>query len=135
MCNRQNLPNRVRKAHAAKVFAKVLQRDAYNRVVKVLVPGSEGKHYQVIIRRTPYLSVELLLDTSMGLVKPHFAYRYITYHAMATLMIAAEENDYRLSWCASREDAERLSRIGGRVLRIHNFDNRDVVEYAVLYDR
>lgn len=134
MCNRQNLPHRVRKAHAAVNFARVTQRDREGRIRAVEMPGSEAKRYLVIIRRKSHLSTELLLDTGSGYTKPHFAHRYITYHAMAALLMAAEENDYRLAWCANREDAERRARLDGRVLRIHNFDNPDVVEYAVLYD-
>ena len=51
MCNKDNLPERVEKAKAAMLFAKVSQYDTGGKVKAVFVPGSEGKQYRVIIRR------------------------------------------------------------------------------------
>jgi len=51
MTNKQNLPNRIEKAKAAKQFHKVMQYNADGLVKTVLLPGSDAKQYLVIIRR------------------------------------------------------------------------------------
>ena len=46
MCNKENLPERIQKAKAAMLFAKVSQNDTEGKVKAVFIPGSEGKQYQ-----------------------------------------------------------------------------------------
>lgn len=134
MCNKQNLPNRVEKAKAAKRFSRAMSHDRDGRPKTFVVPGTEGKRYHVIVRRKPRLTVELNLDTARGLIKPYYARQHITYHSMAALMMAAEREGYKIAWCANKKDAERRARLRGRVFSVQNFDNRDNIEYGVLYD-
>ena len=122
MCNKQNLPNRIEKAKAASLFAHVNQYDVEGRVKSVLLPGSNGKQYQVIIRRNRGISTELLLIINGNQTKPKYAAQ-ITYHQMAAIMLAAEEQGYKVTWTANREDAVRLSHLGGKVFNMRNFDN------------
>ena len=123
MCNRENLPERVKKARAAIRFAKVLRYDYRGRVQSVILPGSDGKHYHVIVRRGKSISAELNVDTGSGLQKPPFARRTLTYHALAAVMIAASEQGKTVKWCANRADAQRLSNIEGKAFRLVNHDN------------
>jgi hypothetical protein len=115
-------------------FATVTQRDNDGRVRAVILPGSEGKQYHVILRRGP-LSAELNLIVNGNLVKPHYAHRTLTYHAMAAVMIAAKEMDYTIAWCANEHDAEKLANLGGKkfVLRNHDNPNRDDCLWGVMH--
>ncbi|MFA5166570.1 MAG: hypothetical protein WC449_04755 [Candidatus Paceibacterota bacterium] len=132
MCNKTNLPDRVEKAKAAINFAKVSQYDTDGKVKSVLVPGSEGKQYQVIIRRSRgVMSTELLLVVNNQTVKPTYA-KNITYHSLTAVMIAAKEQGYNVTWTVNREDAVRLSRIGGTVFHIYNFDNPQELMWGVM---
>lgn len=133
MCNKKNLPNRVEKANAAQKFAQVIQRDRNDKIKSIIIPGSNGKRYQVIIRRGKNgLSTELLLlQGNHGYVKPDYT-KQITYHQMATVQMAANESGYKISWCANRDDAIRLAKLGGKVFRFRNFDNLNSVMYGVM---
>jgi len=123
MCNKQNLPERIKKSRSAVRFASVLHYDYRGCVTSVLLPGSDGKRYYVIVRRGKHISTELNVDTGYGLQKPPFARRTLTYHALAAIMVAASEHGMTVKWCANREDALRLSNIEGKAFRIVNHDN------------
>lgn len=132
MCNKANLPNRVEKAKAAMQFAKVTQRDKDGKIRSVILPGSEGKRYQVILRRDNRgLTSELLLLVNNSQLKPGYT-NQITYHQMAAVQMAANGNGYKVAWCANKNDAERLAKLGGRIFTFRNFDNRESVMYAVI---
>lgn len=132
MCNKTNLPDRVEKAKAAMLFAKVNQYDADGKVKSVIVPGSNGKQYQIIIRRNHgIMSTELLLVVNKQTVKPEFGAQ-ITYHQLTAVMVSANEAGYTVNWTANREDAVRLSRISGKVFHIYNFDNPTSVMWGVM---
>ena len=134
MCDKELLGGRVDRAKKAVQFSLVVSRDQKGRPKVVLTPGKNMRDYHIIIRRNGSLSVELNVDTGFGLLKPRFAARYITYHAMAALMICAKEAGKSISWCANKEDANSLSRIGGDVFVVKNHDNVNVVMYGVYND-
>lgn len=132
MCNKQNLPDRVEKAKAAMLFAKVSQYDTDGKVKSVYVPGSEGKQYQVIIRRkNGQMSTELLLIVNGNQVKPTYGAQ-ITYHQLSAVMLSAKEQGYNVTWTANREDAVRLSRLGGTVFHFSNHDNPTSLMWGVI---
>jgi hypothetical protein len=132
MVSKVNLPNRVAKANAAVRFAKVLNFDAKGYVKAVVLPGSDGKRYHVILRRTPhYISAELNVDTGHGLTQPPYPPLYVTYHMMAAVQIAADAQNHRVKWCANAEDAMRLARIEGMPFRLVNFRNYKAVQWGV----
>lgn len=132
MCNKQNLPDRVEKAKAAMLFAKVSQYDTDGKVKSVYVPGSEGKQYQVIIRRkNGQMSTELLLIVNGNQVKPTYGAQ-ITYHQLSAVMLSAKEQGYTVTWTANREDAVRLSRLGGTVFHFSNHDNHTNLMWGVM---
>lgn len=132
MCNKDNLPERVEKAKAAMFFAKVSQYDAEGKVKAVFVPGSNGKQYQVIIRRKAgSMSTELLLIVNNQAVKPTYGAQ-ITYQQMSAVMLSAKEQGYSVTWTANRLDAVKLSNLGGTVFHISNFDNPTNLMWGVL---
>lgn len=132
MCNKENLPDRVEKAKAAMLFAKVSQYDADGKVKSVLLPGSEGKQYQVIIRRrNGQMSTELLLIVNNQAVKPTYGAQ-ITYQQMSAVMLSAKEQGYTITWTANRLDAVKLSNLGGTVFHISNFDNPTNLMWGVM---
>ena len=123
MCNKDNLPERIQKAKAAMLFAKVSQYDTEGKVKSVLLPGSEGRQYQVIIRRrNGQMSTELLLIVNNSQLKPTYGAQ-ITYHQMSAVMLSAKEQGYTVTWTANRLDAVKLSNLGGTVFHISNHDN------------
>lgn len=131
MCNKQNLPNRVKKAKSAIAFSKVTQYDKNGNVKVVLLPGSDGKQYQVIIRRYRGISTEQLIVIGNSTIKAgHLA--QVTYTQMAAIMIAADEQGYKVTWTANRDDAVRLSRFGGKVFSVRNYDNPNNRMWAVM---
>ena len=134
MCNSQNLPLRVTKAKAALHFIKVAQRDYKNRPVTFYITGSDAKLYHVILKRTPVLSAELHLVVNNCLVKPGFAYKTLTYHALAVVMLAARDQGYRVQWCANQKDAQRLKNLGGTLFALHNRDNIKERMYGVYFN-
>ena len=132
MCNKENLPERIQKAKAAMLFAKVSQYDTEGKVKSVLLPGSEGRQYQVIIRRrNGQMSTELLLIVNGNQIKPTYSAQ-ITYHQMAAIMIAAKEPGYTVTWTANRLDAVKLSNFGGTVFHISNFDNPTNMMWGIM---
>lgn len=133
MCNRENLPARVDRANAAQHFAKIEQRDARGLVRVVSVPGSQMRHYRVIIRRNGTISTELNLVVNGQLQKPKYAAQ-VTYHQMAALQVAAQEARTKIVWCASEGRARRLSNIKGTAFRVVNHDNPHEEMWGVYRD-
>ena len=131
MCNKENLPNRVEKAKAAMLFAKVNQYDVSGRVKSILLPGTGSKLYQVIIRRSRGISTELLLIVNNSQIKPQYAAQ-ITYHQMAAIMIAAKEGGYIVTWTANRPDAKNLANLGGKIFHVRNHDNPTNIMWGVM---
>ena len=133
MCNKNNLPNRIEKAKAATHFASC-KYDRDGKLKSVVLPGSNGKSYQVIIRRNRGMSTELILLVNGFQTKPSYAAQ-VTYHQMAAVMLAASKSGYRVTWCANRDDAARLARLGGRVFGVRNHDNPQSKMWAVMKER
>ena len=132
MCNKENLSERVEKAKAAMLFAKVSQYNTEGKVKSVLLPGSEGRQYQVIIRRKAgQMSTELLLIANNSQIKPTYGAQ-ITYHQMSAVMLSAKEQGYNVTWTANRLDAVKLSNLGGTVFHISNFDNPTNMMWGVM---
>jgi len=112
MCNKKNLPNRVKKANAAKLFAKVVWTDSEDRVSMVVVPGTEGKRYRVTLAR-PHGRLEAICDDITGDVPCQCIShaRVPCYHVMTAVEIAAESKKRHVVWCANERDRENLNHI------------------------
>src|SRR3990167_4770810 len=94
-----NLGERSRKARAAAQFAKVHTTDKRGRIVKVLLPGSQGKQYEVILRRNGHLSGECNLVTGVG-IKPCAGNQHaVCYHVLAAVLVAAKASEAQVSFC------------------------------------
>jgi hypothetical protein len=112
-------------------FAKILSFDKDGKVKTVCLPGSDGKRYYVILRRDGGLSSELNLDTGLGLIKPPYAHIYVTYHSMAAVALAAQQQNMVVKWCANQDDAQRLSRIEGVPFKLVNYYNPRSIQWGV----
>lgn len=106
------------KSKSAALFGKVMGRDRAGHVKSVLVPGTEGKQYQVIIRWTR-LAAHLVCETECnlltgptGLVPCKGNEKSLCYHSKAAILIASNGIG-RVSFCLSRADADRLARLYG----------------------
>lgn len=130
MCVKANLKRRVAAAQAAAVFGQIINRDGKGRVRCVHVPGSDGKKRMVILRRHPAgISTTCNAIVERGQVVgyvPCPGNRFVTvcYSSMAALIVAAKDAGVRLSFCASERDADRLARLGGRVVKIWSRQQR-----------
>ena len=131
MCNKSNLPNRVAKAKAAMHFAQVTQYDANGKIRSVILPGSNGKTYQVIVRRNGCFSTELLMLVNGHQRKPRYAAQ-ITYHQLTVAMLAAQEAGFKVTWTSNEQDSKNLSNLGGTVFCIKNHDNPNSVMFGIM---
>lgn len=113
-----SLKDRKDKRVAALQFAYVQERDNQGKVKSVLVPGTEGKLYKVILRRIANdptrlngIQTECLCQTGIGSIPCKGNGRHtICYHSQAAVMLAAQESG-KVSWCEDREGAERLTHL------------------------
>ena len=115
------LKDRTTKARAAARFGKVLSRDKDGRARTVLVPGSSGKQYQVILRRAGGLSTECRLDTGHG----HLACKgnsngHVCYHSIAAVALATGDAGLSARFCGTEAAAKRLTRLGGSVVSLNS---------------
>lgn len=118
MCNHENLPNRVKKANAAMLFAKVEQYDSKGRVAVVQVPGSNGKVYHVEIKRGKQLLVNCLNENYCDCQSS-----VVCYHAMAAIQVAAKGQGYTVVWCANEQHAKKLANLGGKAVEVARVKN------------
>lgn len=114
--------DRSRKARAAALFAKVLTSDKQGRVVKVLLPGSEGKQYEVILRRNGHLSGECNLVTAIGRWPCEGNRQTVCYHVLAAVIVAAKAGEARVSFCDKRDHAEQLQNLGQTVYPVESWN-------------
>lgn len=126
MCSKKGLAYRVENTKASARFAKIVSRS--NTRAVVLVPGHEGKQYKVILRKynvhgESVTSAECLLTTGVGdsLCKGNKTVKGICYHSMAAIeAVCVSGNPV---WTANREDAIRLSHLGGKKSKVLNHEN------------
>lgn len=127
-----SVTDRTPKARACATFAKIVERDAQGRVKVALVPGSECKIYQVIIRRNGHISVECNCQTSLGNVPcKGNGGPTICYHSMAALLVASESAGAEVSFCDNEADARKLENLGRTVTRITSHQGNGVIWLAV----
>ena len=105
------LETRVKKAKHIKTFTTV-QKYQNGKPRVILVPGSEAKRYQVIVRRldAKTISTECRCETGVGHVScPGNSNGYVCYHSIAAVIRSAD--GYKVSFCSNREDAQRLQHL------------------------
>lgn len=151
MCKRENLAGRAQKARAAALFAVVTNRDGKGRVRNISVPGTNGKRRMVILRRHRVRGDPVtgwgLSTTCNAIVErgsvvgyvpcPGNTYVTVCYSSMAAIVVALAEKGYDVSFCATAQDAVRLSTLGGDVVKIWSRQQRRHVDpiYAVVKAR
>ena len=102
----------------------------HNRVKAVLIPGSDAKLYEVLLTvwklyTGPAMYTECRVSTAVG-ESPckGNSNGHICYHVLTALMVRAARSKVSISFCSTAEDAERLSRLGGRVVDIYSRQGR-----------
>lgn len=127
MCNKANLPNRVEKANAAMFFSSTTQYTKDGKPKVFIIPGSQAKQYQVILRRIANnnggisMTVEVNLLTGFGIKL--LVTSTVSYHGMCAVQMAAQESGYKVMWCANEIDAARLANINGKKFSVSQFKN------------
>jgi len=101
-----------------------------------LVPGSEGRRYEVrrLANSNAFECHRLVGSNPAGFGRqPCLGNEYgICYHVLAACYDAAAEQKLRLAFCESQEAARKLSRLGGKVYRIRSAQSGKSV-WAVLF--
>ena len=108
----KNLATRVQKSKSIEVLGQTSNW--------VKVQGSENTYTVMVKRIGTTLLTDCVKDT--GEVCKGNKYGTVCYHSMRAAVELAEAGGYKVAFCASREHADRLSHIGGKVYRIksHN---------------
>lgn len=154
---KNSLLNRRKIAKAAAIFVGVTKFDKNGRPRVLNVPGSEGKEYQVILRRKGrMLTTECCLIAGRNNFVPcqgncrckDKTKETICYHSMAAVNYAIEhkfewdlrqrkyiasESGFKASWCTSEKDAQRLVNMnGGTIFNIKSQQNTNGIAYIVV---
>lgn len=107
-----SLKERVEAARKASEFAQIVSRDFKGRVKSVLVPGHEGKRYQVFLKRgNGTLLTECQLETGMGFIPCPGAGRSVCYHQMAGVIATAHDAGYEVQFCPDRHCADNIQKL------------------------
>ena len=115
------LKDRAMKARASARFGKVTSRDRDGRVKVVLLPGTDGKQYQVILRRGAALTTECRLDTGHGhLDCKGNSNGHVCYHSIAAVALASRDAGLNARFCATERAAKRLARLGGTLVSLNS---------------
>lgn len=122
MTSKANLPKRVQKARAAARF--IGQIGTSNGTEMFSVPGSDGKRYQVKVRRDKAISLQCWLEHTGELCPGNSnGHNTVCYHSMAVCEVLAERAGGKIAWCASQDDAHRRARINGRTFHVQSHSN------------
>jgi len=138
MCKKGNLAGRVSQARAAARFAVVVNRDGKGRARNVNLPGTDGKRRMVLLQRhrvrgdpaanwgisTTCNAVVERGDVVGYVPCPGNRFAAVCYSSMAGVIVALAEKDYDVSFCVTAQDAERLSHLGGDVVKIWSRQQR-----------
>ena len=128
--------NRIDKARflADNGFVKVQDRDSVGRIKSVLVPGSDAKTYEVIVRRLNKITTECILDTGSGGLPCKGNRSKPCYHSIAALIINANEADKDVSFCNDWSVANKTKNFGGNIYTVYSRKG-SVPMYMVVNDR
>lgn len=127
-----SLHNRLwNKAKAGVQFSMITSTDAQGRAKTILTPGSEGKQYEVILRRflekgTPVITTECRCKTGIGYMNckgNSNGHSTPCYHSFMALLKTVEGKDTKIAFCASKESADNLVHLGGKIIVIRSYQN------------
>lgn len=112
---KQNLLKQKPKASVASQFVGVTKTDKQGRPSNLIVPGSQGKRYEVILRRfnNAVITGECHLDITYGhLDCPGNSNRKnqtLCYHVRASIDFALKEQNLDGAWCSDYQSALTLN--------------------------
>lgn len=106
-CNKRNFKSRVKKARKAQIFTSVLHKTKTKIGATILVPGTDGKQYHVILRWIKLdgemaLRAECLKKIGVGHKDCSGNCVSVCYHVMAAVIRYASENNKKISICHNR---------------------------------
>jgi hypothetical protein len=114
---KQNLLKTKPKVNVASTFVGVIKTDKQGRPSNLVVPGSQGKQYHVILRRfdKAVITCECRLDVGFG----HFDcqgnsnhnHPALCYHSRASVDFALRQQNLEGAWCADYQSALTLNNL------------------------
>jgi cysteine sulfinate desulfinase/cysteine desulfurase-like protein len=107
----------VRSARRAAEFVNIMESDALNRVTCAAVPGHNGKTYEVRIARTTRGGMLSTCKCQVDGSDCPGSKNNMCYHVLAALVSSAArlKPKVRLSFCETKEAAQALVNIAGRM--------------------
>lgn len=113
------LAERVEEAKAAAKFA-VVDTNRAGQVRKVTLPGHDGHRYMVIVKReNGTIHTDCWLEAgACGHTECKGNANATCYHTIAAVILAAKSVKGEVSFAETPEDAKRLSRLGGQIVKV-----------------
>ena len=114
-------------AKRASEFTNIQKTDSRGRVTHALVPGHKGVWYEVLIKRytkggTQFVSTQCTCTKDMKPCKGNL--NNICYHSLAAIIAGAEKTNVRVSFCETKDAAEKLTHIGGTSYVVHSLQSK-----------
>ena len=116
---------RIKDARLLSSLAKVQQTNKAGLITSITIPGSNAKTYDEIIRRrNNNLTVECLLNTSVG----HKACRgnsvSLCYHAIGGAIAVVENSGYKVTAISDeRANALKLKNFGSKMVEVRSYQS------------
>jgi hypothetical protein len=106
----------IESARGASEFTNILKTDSRGRLIAALVPGHNGKMYEVTLHRTvkegtQTIGTKCVCQNDGSDCKGNA--NQICYHSLAAILAGAKKTKVKVAFCKTREDADKLSNIGG----------------------
>ena len=103
------------KADVARQFVGVLSRNKEGKLTVLVVPGSNGKQYHVIVRRYPnknLITMECHLNVgAAGMEVCPGNYVTICYHSRAAFDFVVAESGMKTAWCEDLQSVSKLMKL------------------------
>ena len=117
------------KADVASKFVGVLSRDRDGRPKTLVVPGSGGKQYHVIVRRFPgkrLVTLECNLLTGACGMQPCAGNMHtLCYHTRAAFDFVVAEAGFSTAWCMDEARAKQVAKLhkGSQYYNVRSHQN------------
>lgn len=103
-------------ARSASEFTNILKTDNRGRLLTALVPGHNGKVYEVSLKRFVKNGIQGIGTKCVchsDNVDCKGNANQICYHSLAAILAGANKIKVKVAFCKTKEDADKLSNIGG----------------------
>lgn len=126
---KQSLMKRKPKANVAQKFVGVLSKDKQGRPKTLIVPGSHGKQYHVILRRYRFASDYNMIECECRLCAgykgyidcPGNTFKNLCYHSRAAVDFALAEAGYEAAWCQEYQAALSVNHLKkGQIFKVRS---------------